>query len=90
VFRNAFLKSAGIPDHPDRAAVTPPQGGMKTATGGLAMLRWTLIFLIIALIAAVLGFGGIAASAAAIAKVLFFIFLIFFVISLFAGITRRV
>jgi uncharacterized membrane protein YtjA (UPF0391 family) len=57
--------------------------------GNLAMLRWTLTFLLIALVAAVLGFGGIAASAAAIAKVLFFVFLIFFVISLFAGITRK-
>ena len=38
------------------------------------MLRWTVIFLVIAIIAAIFGFGGIAAGAAGIAKVLFFIF----------------
>jgi len=32
------------------------------------MLRWALIFLVVALIAAVFGFGGIAAGAASIAK----------------------
>ena len=35
------------------------------------MLRWTLIFLVIAIIAAVFGFGGIVAGAASIAKILF-------------------
>jgi uncharacterized membrane protein YtjA (UPF0391 family) len=46
------------------------------------MLRWTVIFLIVAIIAGVLGFGGIAAGAAGIAKVLFFVFLVLFVLSL--------
>jgi uncharacterized membrane protein YtjA (UPF0391 family) len=49
------------------------------------MLRWTVIFLIIALIAGAFGFFGIAAGAASIAKVLFFIFIILFVISLIGG-----
>ena len=49
------------------------------------MLRWTVIFLVVAIIAAIFGFGGIAAGAAGIAKVLFFIFLILFIISLIAG-----
>ena len=49
------------------------------------MLRWTIIFLVVAIIAAIFGFGGIAAGAAGIAKVLFFIFLILFVISLISG-----
>lgn len=53
------------------------------------MLRWTIIFLVIALIAALLGFGGIAAGAAAIAKILFYIFLGLFVISLLVGVVRR-
>ncbi|HZI68875.1 MAG TPA: DUF1328 family protein, partial [Hanamia sp.] len=35
------------------------------------MLRWAVIFIVIAIIAAILGFGGIAAGAASIAKVLF-------------------
>ena len=51
----------------------------------LIMLRWTVIFLVIAIIAAIFGFGGIAAGAAGIAKILFFIFLILFVLSLISG-----
>ena len=47
--------------------------------GGTAVLRWALIFLVVALIAAVLGFGGIAGGAAEIAKILFFLFLVVFV-----------
>ena len=46
------------------------------------MLRWALIFLIVALVAAVFGFGGIASGAAGIAKILFVLFLVVFVISL--------
>ena len=49
------------------------------------MLRWTIIFLIVAIIAAIFGFGGIAAGAAGIAKILFFIFLVLFVLSLIFG-----
>jgi len=53
------------------------------------MLRWALIFLIIAMAAALLGFGGIASAAAGIAKVLFFLFLaiclILFVIGMSVG-----
>jgi uncharacterized membrane protein YtjA (UPF0391 family) len=39
------------------------------------MLRWTLIFFVIAIIAAMFGFTGIAEGAAAIAKTIFFIFI---------------
>jgi uncharacterized membrane protein YtjA (UPF0391 family) len=49
------------------------------------MLRWTIVFFIIALIAAFLGFGGIAAGAAGIAKICFFIFLVLFILSLLFG-----
>jgi uncharacterized membrane protein YtjA (UPF0391 family) len=52
------------------------------------MLRWALIFLIVALIAGVLGFGGIAGTAAEIARVLFFIFLVLLVISALFGAFR--
>jgi uncharacterized membrane protein YtjA (UPF0391 family) len=31
--------------------------------GGIAMLRWAILFLIVAIIAGVFGFGGIAAAA---------------------------
>ena len=51
----------------------------------IIMLRWTVIFLVVAIIAAIFGFGGIAASAAGIAKVLFFIFIVLFLISLISG-----
>jgi uncharacterized membrane protein YtjA (UPF0391 family) len=54
------------------------------------MLRWTIIFLVVAIIAAIFGFGGIAAGAASIAKILFYIFLVLFVISLIAGRGRGV
>ena len=40
------------------------------------MLRWALIFLIIALVAALFGFTGVAAAAAGIVKFLFFLFLV--------------
>jgi len=40
------------------------------------MLRWAVIFLVIALVAALFGFTGIAAAAAGIAKFLFFLFLV--------------
>jgi uncharacterized membrane protein YtjA (UPF0391 family) len=49
------------------------------------MLRWSVIFLVIAIIAAALGYGGIAADAAEIAKVLFFIFLGVFIVTLVLG-----
>ncbi len=53
------------------------------------MLKWTIIFLVIALIAAVFGFGGIAAGAADIAEILFYIFIVLFVISLIMRLARR-
>src|SRR5207249_2976928 len=40
------------------------------------MLRWGVIFLVIALVAALCGFTGLAATAAGIAKFLFFLFLV--------------
>ncbi len=40
------------------------------------MLKYAIIFAVIALIAGALGFGGVAAGAAGIAKILFGLFLI--------------
>lgn len=57
---------------------------------GFAMLYYTLIFLVIALVAAGLGFGGIAGASAGIAQILFFVFLALLVLSLVAGIIRKV
>jgi uncharacterized membrane protein YtjA (UPF0391 family) len=53
------------------------------------MLRWALIFFVVALIAAVLGFTGIALAAAGVAKILFYIFVILFVLSLLGHVARR-
>ncbi len=50
------------------------------------MLRFALLFLIVALIAAFLGFAGIAGTAVDIAKVLFFAFLIGALITFVLGI----
>lgn len=53
------------------------------------MLKWALIFLVIALVAGALGFTGIAAASASIAKVLFGVFMllciIFAVLAVMAG-----
>jgi uncharacterized membrane protein YtjA (UPF0391 family) len=60
----------------------------KAKQGG-TMLRWALIFFVVALIAAVFGFFGLAVAAAGIAKILFFIFLVLFLVSLVGGLVRR-
>lgn len=44
------------------------------------MLKWALIFLIIALISGALGFKSVSGAAATISKVLFFLFLILFLL----------
>ena len=53
------------------------------------MLKWALIFFIVAIVAGLLGFTGIAAGASTIAKWLFFIavavFVIFLIMGLIAG-----
>ena len=43
------------------------------------MLKWAVVFLIIAIVAGVFGFTGIAEASATIAQVLFGIFLLLFV-----------
>jgi uncharacterized membrane protein YtjA (UPF0391 family) len=53
------------------------------------MLRYALIFFIIALIAALFGFTGIAAGAVEIAKILFFVFLVVAGVALVMGLLRR-
>ena len=44
------------------------------------MLRWAVIFFVIALIAGVLGFGGIAEGAVEIARILFVVFIALFIV----------
>jgi uncharacterized membrane protein YtjA (UPF0391 family) len=53
------------------------------------MLRWALIFFIVALVAALFGFTNIGVAAASIARILFFLFLILFLFALVAGLFRR-
>ena len=53
------------------------------------MLRWALIFLMVAILAGVLGFAGIMVVAAGIAKLLFYLFLVLFAISLVVGLRTR-
>jgi uncharacterized membrane protein YtjA (UPF0391 family) len=52
------------------------------------MLRWALVFLVVAIVAGIFGFGGIMVAAAGIAKILFYLFLILFAVSLVAGLAR--
>lgn len=49
------------------------------------MLRWALIFLVVALIAAAFGMAGVEGLAMQIAWILFVVFLILFVVSLVMG-----
>lgn len=49
------------------------------------MVRYALIFLVVAILAAVFGFGGIAGDAAWIAKILLVVFLILAVVSFLMG-----
>ncbi len=49
------------------------------------MLKWAVIFLIIALVAAFFGFTDIASASAGIAKILFGIFLVLFLAAVFIG-----
>ena len=49
------------------------------------MLRWAIIFFVIAIVAALLGFGGIAGMSMDIAKFVAVIAVILFVVSLIMG-----
>ncbi len=46
------------------------------------MLRWALIFLVLALVAGLLGFTGVAGESMAIARILFYVFLVIFIVGL--------
>ena len=53
------------------------------------MLRWALIFLVVAIVAGIFGFAGIMIAAAGIAKLLFYLFLVLFLVSLVMGLVSR-
>jgi uncharacterized membrane protein YtjA (UPF0391 family) len=80
VRRPACDADDSLPQRPDlfccHAQERPGSPGKRDLSSKEAvMLRYILIFLIVALIAAFFGFANIAANAAAIAKILFFVFL---------------
>jgi len=52
------------------------------------MLRWAIIFFIVAIVAAAFGFTGIAGSAAGIARIFFFIFLVLLIVSALIHVLR--
>jgi uncharacterized membrane protein YtjA (UPF0391 family) len=70
----------GLCQHANQPTIDPVEG---------FMLRYAVIFFIIAIIAAFFGFGGIASGAAEIAKILFFIFIVIFLATLLLGVFRR-
>jgi uncharacterized membrane protein YtjA (UPF0391 family) len=75
--------------HPSKRPILGPG---KISVGNCqeaVMLRWALIFFIVALVAAVFGFSGVALAAAGIAKILFYIFLVLFLVSLVSHLLRR-
>lgn len=49
------------------------------------MLRWALLFLVVALVSALFGFTDVAGTSMVAAKILFFVFLVMFVVSLVMG-----
>jgi uncharacterized membrane protein YtjA (UPF0391 family) len=53
------------------------------------MLRWTLLFLLVAIVAGIFGFAGVMVAAAGIAKLLFYVFLVLFVVSLAMSLVSR-
>ncbi len=63
------------------AMIRPTQPSLENA-----MLKWALIFALIAVVAGVLGFTGIAAGAAAVAKFIFFVFVGLVVVFLILGV----
>jgi len=55
----------------------------------LIMLRYAVLFFVVAVIAALFGFGGLSAGAAQIAKLLFIVFLVLFAVSLVWGLRKE-
>ena len=49
------------------------------------MLRWALLFLVVALVSALFGFTNVAGVSMDAARILFFVFLVLFVVSLVMG-----
>lgn len=52
------------------------------------MLRWAIVFLVIALVSGILGFGNIVGLSTEIARILFVVFLVLFIIAAAANALR--
>jgi uncharacterized membrane protein YtjA (UPF0391 family) len=72
-----------------RAVVFPRKLARKIREEENVMLRWALIFLVVAIVAGIFGFAGIMIAAAGIAKLLFYLFLVLFLVSLLMGLVSR-
>ena len=51
------------------------------------MLKWAVVFLLIAIVAGIFGFTGVEEASASIAKILFGIFLVLFIGAVAIGLT---
>jgi uncharacterized membrane protein YtjA (UPF0391 family) len=49
------------------------------------MLKWAVVFLLIAIVAGIFGFSGVEEASASIAKVLFGIFMVLFICAVMIG-----
>ena len=55
----------------------------------MGILKWALIFFLVAIVAALFGFTGIAAAATDVARILFAVFLVLFLVLLVIGLLRK-
>lgn len=87
---NQVTKSLFIVYQQSGGQTTPASGKDKTPIRQKEthMLRWAIIFFVIAILAAVFGFGGIAGAASGIAQLLFFVFLVLLVVSVVMHLVR--
>lgn len=53
------------------------------------MLKWALIFFLVAVVAGILGFTNVSGASIEIAKVLFYIFVVIFLILLIMGLIKK-
>jgi uncharacterized membrane protein YtjA (UPF0391 family) len=82
-------KRASVAGTNDAASIRSWILGNRAIVEDRIMLRWALVFFVVALIAAILGFTGIAMAAAGVAKILFFLFVILLALSLLGHVARR-
>jgi len=72
------------------AGALPARHRPRNGRRRLLMLRWALIFLLIALVASAFGMWGLEGLAMQIARILFFVFLVLLIVSFVTGRRGRV